>query len=90
MCPKCARNYNLIWLKPKVTGICDDDKTRLIQRVDDKPKEIKKRLKTYRTISAPLKIEYEKLGIMHVINGNQPIKKVNEDLLKVLKSLKRA
>ena len=48
MCPKCGHNYNIIWLKPKVEGKCDIDNTTLVQRDDDKPKEIKRRLEIYR------------------------------------------
>lgn len=85
MCPKCGRNYNTIYLKPKKTGYCDDDRIKLIHRDDDKSKEIKRRLGIYHSQTEPLKKEYGKLGILHVINGEQPIKKVNKDLLKVLR-----
>ena len=85
MCPKCGKNYNLIWLKPKVAGLCDIDQEKLIQRNDDKPKEIKERLKIYYSQTEPLKKEYKKLGILQVIDGNKPIKDVYSDILKVLK-----
>jgi adenylate kinase len=85
MCPKCGKGYNTIFLKPKVDGYCDDDKSKLIQRDDDKPKAIKDRLKIYRTQTEPLKKEYSKLGILHVIDGQQPIAKVSEDISKILK-----
>ena len=85
MCPKCGRNYNLIYLKPKVAGYCDDDKSKLIQRADDTPKAIKDRLKIYHSQTEPLKKEYKKLGILHVIDGEQPIVKVHKDILKILK-----
>jgi len=84
-CSKCGRNYNTIYLKPKSAGYCDDDKTRLVQRDDDKPKEIQKRLNIYHSQTEPLKKEYNKLGILHVISGEQPIKKVIKDILKILK-----
>jgi adenylate kinase len=85
MCPKCGRNYNTIYLKPKVVGHCDADKTKLVQRDDDKPKAIKDRLKIYHSQTEPLKKEYSKLGILYKIDGNQPIKKVYKDILAVLK-----
>lgn len=85
MCPKCGRNYNTIYLKPKVAGYCDDDKAALVQRDDDKPEAIKERLKIYHAQSEPLKKEYKKLGILHVIDGEQPIEKVHKDILKILK-----
>jgi adenylate kinase len=85
MCPKCGKNYNLLYLKPKVAGLCDVDKTKLIQRDDDKPKEIKKRLEIYSSQTEPLKKEYKKLRILQVIDGSQPIEKVHNDILKILK-----
>jgi adenylate kinase len=85
MCPKCGKNYNIIYLKPKVAGLCDDDNTKLIQREDDTPKAIKERLGIYKSQTEPLKKEYKKLGILQVIDGNKPIKDVYSDILKVLK-----
>jgi adenylate kinase len=85
ICPKCGKNYNLIWLKPKVAGLCDVDQEKLIQRNDDKPKEIKERLKIYYSQTEPLKKEYKNLGILHVICGNKPIKDVYSDILEALK-----
>jgi adenylate kinase len=85
ICPKCGRNYNTIYLKPKKEGYCDDDNTKLVQRDDDKPKAIKDRLKTYHSQTEPLKKEYSELGILYVVNGEQPIEKVSKDLLKILK-----
>jgi adenylate kinase len=86
MCPKCGKNYNTLYLRPKAAGYCNDDNTGLIQRDDDKPKEIKRRLGIYHSQTEPLKKEYRKLGILHIIDGEQPIPKVYKDILKVLKS----
>jgi adenylate kinase len=85
VCPKCGRSYNIIWLKPKRKGYCDDDGTALKIRDDDTMAAVKKRLKIYRSQTEPLKKEYRKLGILYVINGKQPIQKVNKDVLKILK-----
>jgi len=87
VCPKCGRNYNIIWIKPKVPGKCDADGTILIHRDDDKPKEIKKRLGIYTKDTEPLKEYYKKIGILHVVDGNQPIKAVFSDIEKFLKRL---
>ena len=84
-CPKCGKTYNLVWLKPKVEGLCDVDNAKLIQRDDDKPKAIKDRLKIYYSQTEPLKKEYKKLGILHIIDGEQPIEKVRKDILAILK-----
>jgi adenylate kinase len=85
MCPKCGKNYNIIFMKPKVAGQCDIDNTKLVQRDDDKPEEIKKRLEIYHSQTEPLKKEYKKLGILHIIDGEQPIETVHKELLNILK-----
>lgn len=84
-CPKCGRNYNIIYIKPKVDGRCDADNAELVQRIDDMPAEIKKRLAIYREQTEPLKKYYSKKRILHVINGNQSIADVAQDVEKVLK-----
>lgn len=87
MCPKCGRNYNVIYIKPKAAGRCDIDGARLIQRDDDKPAEIRKRLAIYKRQTEPLKKYYKKTAILHIIDGNQPIKDVYKDIDKILKMI---
>lgn len=88
MCTTCGKNYNLMWLKPAIDGHCDIDNAALITRDDDKPVEIRKRLAIYHSQTAPLKIEYKKVGILHVIDGSKSIEIVNNDVMHVLNSLK--
>jgi len=86
LCPKCGRNYNTIYIKPKVVGRCDDDNQKLVQRDDDTPKAVMDRLKIYYSQTEPLKKEYDKLGILSVIEGDQSIPKVSKDILASLKN----
>jgi len=85
MCPKCSKNYNIIYMKPKKEGFCDDDNTKLVIRDDDKPKEVKKRLEIYKSQTEPLKAEYKKLKILHVIDASKPIPEVSRNILEILK-----
>jgi len=85
ICPKCSRNYNTIYIKPKVAGRCDNDNEKLVQRDDDTSKAVMDRLKIYRGQTEPLKKEYSKLGILHVIDGNRPIQEVSKDIFDALK-----
>jgi len=85
VCPKCGKNYNTIYLKPKKEGYCDDDNTKLIIRDDDKPVEVKKRLAIYKSQTEPLKAEYSKLKILHVVDASKPIPEVSKTILKLLK-----
>ncbi len=87
VCPKCGKNYNTIWLKPKVADHCDADHSRLFLRDDDKSEEIIRRLKIYHRETEPLRKEYASLGIFKKINGSRPIDKVNNDVVKIINSL---
>lgn len=84
MCPKCGKNYNLIWTKPKKSGMCDVCGSHLMQRIDDKPLEIQRRLEIYKKDTEPLKKYYKKLGILHIIDGNQSIQKVARDIASII------
>jgi len=87
ICPKCGRNYNIVWLKPKTAGKCDICKTALVQRADDKPVEVKRRLKIYRTNTLPIKKYYKKLGVLHIVDASGTIEEVNTVIMKILNNL---
>jgi len=87
VCPKCGKNYNIIYLKPKKDGYCDDDSTKLITRDDDKPLEVKKRLEIYKSQTEPIKMEFKKSKILRVIDASKPIPEVSKDILKILKKI---
>ena len=58
-CPKCGAVYHIENLKPKVDGKCDNDGTKLVQRPDDSPEVVLKRLETYHKQTEPL-VDYYK------------------------------
>ena len=84
MCVDCNENYNLIYIKPKQEGLCDKCGGKLKIREDSTPEAIKKRLDLYHDETEPLVGYYEEKGILLRINGEQPIDKVFEDILKGL------
>jgi len=80
-CKKCGIAYNVITSpKPKEEGKCDKCQESLYQRDDDKPGAIKQRLRVYHEDTEPILEKYPSVRI----NGEQSIKKVTEDILKVL------
>jgi len=83
-CPTCGRIYNLITLPPKNEGVCDDDGTKLVQRDDDMPEAIKKRLEIYHSQTKPIVEYYQKQGKVLEINGMQDINLVFEEIKKKL------
>jgi adenylate kinase len=63
-CKKCGKIYNLLNVKPKKDGICDDCGGELIVREDETPESIKMRLKEYEKETKPLVDYYKKKGIL--------------------------
>jgi adenylate kinase len=73
-CPSCKKVYNSITNPPKEDGKCDVDGSLLIQRNDDKPETIKKRLDEYFEKTAPLIDYYIKKNLLKSYDGNVPLK----------------
>ena len=69
-CPECGAVYHLKFNPPEEDLICDQCGTKLIQRRDDKPKVIKKRLEVYRKETQPLLEKYQEKGLVKKIPGN--------------------
>jgi adenylate kinase len=61
--------YHLEFDPPKNEGVCDQDGSRLVQRDDDKPETIKKRLSVYHEQTAPLVDWYEERGLLRRFDG---------------------
>ena len=56
-------------------------------RRDDNPEVFKTRLKAYRAQTAPVTEYYRSKGLLHVVDGLQPIDEVTEELAEVLSAL---
>lgn len=87
ICPKCDREFNLITRPPKTDELCDDCQVGLVQRQDDTPELIKRRLKTYEEVTKPLVTLVSKEGILVEIDGEKTVEKVQQDILKHLKKI---
>ena len=78
VCNKCKAVFNTIGLKPKKEGICDNCKSTLVTREDDKPENVKIRLELYKDKTMPLIDLYESSGLLVKIVINK-----NLDLIKI-------
>lgn len=83
-CPKCGREYNLKYVKPKNGEHCDDDGEKLVARDDDKPDAIRKRLKEFEEKTRPVIEAYRARGIIVEIDATPPIDDVWESVKKTL------
>jgi adenylate kinase len=83
-----GRVYHLETNPPKVDGICDVDGTPLIQRDDDKPETIRKRLAVYHESTEPLVDYYESRGQLPRFDGAAPAAEVEAHLRKTISTLR--
>lgn len=87
ICPNDGTVYNMLSNPPRVAGRCDKDNAELYQRDDDKPETVRRRLEVYRTQTQPLIEYYRAAGLLHELDGEQAIERVQEDLVKVVDRL---
>ncbi|WP_078551189.1 adenylate kinase [Bacillus alkalicellulosilyticus] len=85
--PTSGRTYHVIFNPPKVEGKCDVDGSDLIQRDDDKPETVAKRLEVNIKQAQPLIDFYTERGYLRNIDGQQDIVKVYADIEQLLKGL---
>ncbi len=82
--PRTGRVYHEKFNPPKVAGICDEDGGPLVQREDDKPDTIKKRLDVFETQTMPLIDYYDASGRLARIDATQAVGAVTHELIHVL------
>jgi len=83
-----GRVYHVEFDPPKVPGKDDVDGSDLIQRDDDKPETIRKRLAVYHEQTEPLVAYYEERGVLHRFDGTQGVDEVAAHLRKTVSTLR--
>lgn len=78
--PVTGKIYNLVTDKPPA----EVDENTLVQREDDKPEAIKKRLDLYRERTEPLIEKLKEDSEVIEVNGERLIEEISEDLLKII------
>lgn len=86
--PVSGRVYHIEFDPPKVAGKDDVDGADLIQRDDDQPDTVRKRLEVYHALTAPLVAHYEERGLLHRIDGTSPPSAVHEHVRATISTLK--
>ncbi len=80
ICPACASVYNVATAPPRTPGRCDRDGAELVQRPDDRPEAVSKRLRVFAEETAPLLAHYRELGLLRAIDASGPPGTVAERL----------
>lgn len=84
ICPTCGTTYHVVYNPPKEEGICDKDGSQLIQRDDDQPETVKKRLAVNVEQTQPLLDFYQDKGYLVKVDGNRDIDDVFSDIESIL------
>ena len=86
-CVKNGHVYHLEFDPPKNEGVCDQDGSRLIQRDDDKPETVQKRLAVYHEQTEPLIIWYSERGLLRRFDGLRTPEEVHSHIRATLATL---
>jgi adenylate kinase len=77
-CAKGNHVYHVEFDPPKHDGVCDQDGSRLIQREDDKPETVRKRLAVYHDQTEPLIEWYQRKGLLTRFDGTRSPDEVHD------------
>ena len=80
ICVKNGHLYHVDFDPPKREGVCDQDGSRLIQRDDDKPETIERRLEVYHNETSPLVKHYDEQGILRRFDAARPPGEVHDHI----------
>jgi adenylate kinase len=87
-CAKGQHVYHIEFDPPKHEGVCDQDGSRLIQRDDDKPETVRKRLSVYHDQTEPLIDWYDGKDVLMRFDGSRSPDEVH-DLIRAKLAAKR-
>ena len=82
---ECGKIYNIVWQPPKTAGRCDVCQSPLLQRDDDKPETIRKRLLVFHDQHDAVVDHYRKQNLLVEIAGSGDIEKIQGEIVKSLK-----
>ena len=85
-CGKCSAVYNLITMKPKKKDVCDKCGSALVQRKDDEPETVRKRIHVYQNETSPLIDCYKKKKMLTDIDASKKPKEVFSNVVKIIDS----
>lgn len=84
VCKACGATFHIKYNTPKSEGICDVCSGELIQREDDKPETVQKRLNVYHEQTKPLIDYYDKQNKLVTVNGVGALEEVTSRVFQAL------
>jgi len=84
VCPNCQAVYNLRSAPPQEDERCDRCGTNLVQRDDDRPEVIMRRLTVYQKETQPIVGYYAQKGVLKTVNASGTLEEVYQRLQQVM------
>jgi adenylate kinase len=84
LCAKCGLDYNLIFHRPAVAGVCDVCGGELVSRADDNADAVRARLQDYHAKTEPILELFRRKELIVVADGTKPAEEVQQDLRRQL------
>jgi adenylate kinase len=82
--PACHATYHLSLKPPKVIGVCDECKSNLMQREDDREDTVRMRLQIYHDRHAELLDHYRKKGLLIEVPGMGDFETIYSNIVEAL------
>jgi adenylate kinase len=80
--------YHVDSNRPTQDGVCDVDGAKLVQRDDDKPETVRKRLDVYHEQTTPLIPFYEERGLLRRFDGSRSPTEVHDHIRATIATLR--
>jgi adenylate kinase len=88
VCSKSGHVYHVEFDPPKHEGVCDQDGSKLVQRDDDKPETIQKRLDVFHAQTAEVIPYYEDHGLLRRFDGTRSPTEVHDHIRATIATLR--
>jgi len=85
-CEDCKKDYNLLYNRPKVDGVCDVCGGKIVQRDDDHETAIKKRIEKFYNDTTEVIDYFEKQNKLIKVNADDTIENINQNIVKELEA----
>jgi adenylate kinase len=76
LCSRCGVDYNLIFHRPAMTGVCDVCGGRLVARADDTPEAVQGRLRDYHDKTRPVLELFRAKEVVAAVDATGPVAQV--------------
>jgi adenylate kinase len=83
-CKKCNKTYHLKLNPPRAQSFCDHCGEKLSRKKDDSPKKVKKRLKAWHEDTKPIIDFYQKIGVLHRVDGRGAPEFIFNEILNIM------